>query len=164
MFGTLKLYFFILLVLGAVGGVAYLYYTDTQARLTTAANENATMKIQEQIQKTTIAKLNADIVRGQEQLAKLRDEFSKFRKDYESLEGRFNKRSRHFGTRDIGKLAEVKPTAIERIINNATKDALRCFEIAAGSPLTHDEIGARKKSQTNKECPSIANPNYVEED
>ena len=46
MFGTIKLYFFILLILGAVGGVGYLYYTDTQERLVAAANENATMKIQ----------------------------------------------------------------------------------------------------------------------
>ena len=30
MFGTIKLYFFILLILGAVGGAGYLYYTDTR--------------------------------------------------------------------------------------------------------------------------------------
>ena len=94
----------------------------------------------------------------------MRDEFGKFRRDYEILQEKFNKRSINFGTRDIGKLAEVKPTLIERVINNATKNALRCFEIASGSPLTHDELGARKKSQINPECPSIANPNYVEEE
>lgn len=162
MFGTIRLYFFILLILGAVGGVGYLYYTDTQERLVAAANENAAMKIQEKLQTQTIEKLNEDIVRSRETLAKLRDEFGKFRRDYEILVDKFNKRSINFGTRDIGKLAEVKPTLIERIINNATKNVLRCFEIASGSPLTHDELGARKKSQTNQECPLIANPNYVE--
>lgn len=164
MFGTIKLYFFILLILGAVGGVGYLYYTDTQERLVAAANENAAMKIQESLQTQTIEKLNEDIVRSGEALAKLRDEFGKFRRDYEILQDKFNKRSINFGTRDIGKLAEVKPTLIERVINNATKNALRCFEIASGSPLTHNELAARKKSETNPECPSIANPNYVEEE
>ena len=162
MFGTIKLYFFILLILGAVGGVGYLYYTDTQERLVAAANENATMKIQGTLQAQTIEKLNKDIVRSRETLVRLRDEFGKFRRDYEILENKFNKRSKNFGTRDIGKLAEVKPALIERIINNATKKVLRCFEIASGSPLTEKEINATKKSQTNQECPSIANPNYVE--
>ena len=136
MFGTIKLYFFILLILGAVGGAGYLYYTDTQKRLVAAANENAAMKVQERLQTQTIEKLNEDIVRSGEALAKLRDEFGKFRRDYEILQEKFNKRSINFGTRDIGKLAEVKPTLIERVINNATKNALRCFEIASGSPLT----------------------------
>ena len=162
MFGTIKLYFFILLILGAVGGVGYLYYTDTQERLVAAANENAAMKIQGTLQAQTIEKLNKDIVRSRETLVRLRDEFGKFRRDYEILENKFNKRSKNFGTRDIGKLAEVKPALIERIINNATKKVLRCFEIASGSPLTEKEINATKKSQTNQECPSIANPNYVE--
>ena len=81
-----------------------------------------------------------------------------------SLEKRFNKQSINFGTRDIGKLAEVKPELIERVINRASKNALRCIELAAGAPRTHDEISARKKSQTNPECPALANPNYVEKD
>ena len=50
---------------------------------------------------------------------------------------------------------------IERIINSASNKALRCVEIAGGSPLTADEISATKKSEINRECPSIANPNYV---
>ena len=43
-----------------------------------------------------------------------------------------------------------------------TKDnANRCMEIASGSPLTEEELAATKKSQTNTECPRLANPNYV---
>ena len=76
----------------------------------------------------------------------------------------YNKNSINFGTRDIGKLAENKPKLIERVINKATKNVLRCFELAAGAQRTHDEIEARKKSQTNPECPALANPNYVEAD
>ena len=50
---------------------------------------------------------------------------------------------------------------IEKIINNATDNSQRCFEILTGSPLTEKEKNASKKSEINPECPSIANPNYV---
>ena len=62
---------------------------------------------------------------------------------------------------DFGKLAIEKTEAIERIVNGASDKAIRCVEIAGGSPLTEEEINATKKSEINRECPSIANPNYV---
>ena len=63
--------------------------------------------------------------------------------------------------RDIGNLAEQKPKLMQRAINRGTKNALRCMEIAMGSPLTEKEKNAVKKSQINPECPDVANPNYV---
>ena len=54
-----------------------------------------------------------------------------------------------------------KTKVIEKIINNATDNSQRCFEILTGSPLTEKEKNATKKSEINPECPSIANPNYV---
>ena len=78
------------------------------------------------------------------------------KKDIDDLDNRFNK-----GGRDFGKLAIEKTEAIERIVNGASDKAIRCVEIAGGSPLTEEEINATKKSEINRECPSIANPNYV---
>ena len=78
------------------------------------------------------------------------------KKDLDDLDNRFNK-----GGRDFGKLAIEKTEAIERIVNGASDKAIRCVEIAGGSPLTEEEINATKKSEINRECPSIANPNYV---
>jgi uncharacterized protein HemX len=68
------------------------------------------------------------------------------------------KLSRH----ELDVLAQAKPGLVEKIINNASKNAMRCFEILSGSPRTHKELAARKKSETNRECPEIANPNYKE--
>ena len=79
------------------------------------------------------------------------------KKDFEDLDKRFNK-----GKRDIGKVAIEKSKVIERIINKGGDNAARCLEIASGSPLTEKEIKATKKSEINPECPSIANPNYVQ--
>ena len=78
------------------------------------------------------------------------------KKDLEDLDKRFNKNNR-----DFGKLALEKTGAIERIINKGSDAAARCIEIASGAPLTEEEINATKKSEINRECPSIANPNYI---
>ena len=78
------------------------------------------------------------------------------KKDLEDLDKRFNKKNR-----DVGKLAIAKTESIERITNGASALAMRCVEIASGSPLTEEEKNATKKSEINSECPSIANPNYI---
>ena len=90
--------------------------------------------------------------------------FDKAQDDYSRLEKKFDKVSANFGTRDIGKLAENKPGPIGKVISKASKNALRCFEILSGSPLTESELAATKPSQLNSECPSIANPNYKPEE
>ena len=78
------------------------------------------------------------------------------KQDFEDLDKRFNKKNR-----DVGKLAIAKTKSIERITNGASALAIRCVEIASGSPLTEEEKNATKKSEINSECPSIANPNYI---
>lgn len=78
------------------------------------------------------------------------------KKDIDDLDKRFNKNDR-----DIGKIAVEKPKVIERIVNKGTEAAVRCIELASGAPHTEAELKATKKSEINRECPSIANPNYV---
>ena len=87
---------------------------------------------------------------------KMNELVSVLKKDLDDLDKRFNKKNR-----DVGKLAIAKTESIERITNGASALAMRCVEIASGSPLTEEEKNATKKSQINSECPSIANPNYV---
>ena len=87
---------------------------------------------------------------------KMNELVSVLKKDLEDLDKRFNKNNR-----DFGKLALEKTGAIERIINKGSAAAARCIEIASGAPLTEEEINATKKSEINRECPSIANPNYI---
>ena len=55
---------------------------------------------------------------------------------------------------------QEQPGLVVKIINRASKNEMRCYEIASGSPLTEEELAATKKSQTNGECPGSANPNY----
>ena len=62
--------------------------------------------------------------------------------------------------RDFGAIAIKKPDSIQKAVNRGTVNALRCLEIASGSPLTEAEKNAKLPSEINKECPSLANPNY----
>lgn len=81
--------------------------------------------------------------------------------ELQNLDDKFNKINASGKKRDIGDLAVNRPSSVERVINQASDNALRCVEIAMGSPLTEKEINAIKPSEINKECPSLANPNYV---
>ena len=82
-------------------------------------------------------------------------------KELQNLDDKFNKTNASGKKRDIGDLAVNRPESVERVINRASDNALRCVEIAMGSPLTEKEINAVKPSEINSECPSLANPNYV---
>ena len=75
---------------------------------------------------------------------KLENFYKKLQKDKSDL-------SKRLGKHDIGNLAENKPGLVEKIINGASKKALRCVEIASGSPLTEEELNGKP----NKECPSF---------
>ena len=95
----------------------------------------------------------AEILKSNQEMNKL---IGNLKNDLDDLDKRFNKKNR-----DFGKLAIEKTEVIERIINKGSENAKRCIEIAGGAELTEQEKNATKKSEINRECPSIANPNYV---
>ena len=100
-------------------------------------------------------------IKGDTSNEKLQAQNKVLSNEFKALDERFNKINGQGEVRDIGKLAVERSSSVERVINGATKKAMRCVEIAMGSPLTEKEENATKKSQINSECPSIANPNYI---
>ena len=92
---------------------------------------------------------------------KLQETRDILQRELQNLDDKFNKTNASGKKRDIGDLAVNRPESVERVINRASDNALRCVEIAMGSPLTEKEINAVKPSEINSECPSPANPNYV---
>ena len=158
MFGQLKLILIGITLLGATGGVAYVYklkadnaiLKENQIKLEEAVNE----------QQQVIAQQKQDfesILQANKELNKLN---ATLNEEVKRLDDKFNKTNASGKKRDIGDLANTKPKLIEKIINRATINANRCVEIAMGSPLTEKELNATKNSEINSECPSIANPNY----
>lgn len=159
MFGQLKLILIGITLLGATGGVAYVYklkadnaiLKENQIKLEEAVNEQQQVIAQQKQDFESILQANKE----------LNELNASLNKEVEALDDKFNKTNASGKKRDIGDLANTKPKLIEKIINRATDNANRCIEIAMGSPLTEKEINATKKSEINSECPSIANPSYV---
>ena len=154
MFGYLKMMFAVVLIAGISGAGMYVM----KLRSDNAILKANQIKLEEAVssQKELIAKQKEDFKEILEANNKMNELVANLKKDLDDLDKRFNK-----GGRDFGKLAIEKTKVIQKIINGASDKAIRCVEIAGGSPLTEQEIAATKKSEINRECPSIANPNYV---
>ena len=126
-------------------------------------SDNAILKVNQ-------IKLESAVAEQQQVITKQKEDFKEIlaanqkmnelvgvlKKDLDDLDNRFNKDGR-----DFGKIAIEKTDAINRIINKGSDNASRCIEIASGAELTEEERNATKKSEINRECPGIANPNYV---
>ena len=154
MFGSLKLVMVGLLITGIAGAGMYVM----KLRSDNAILKANQMKLEEAVssQKELIANQKKDFQEILDANNKMNELVSVLKKDLDDLDKRFNKKNR-----DVGKLAIAKIESIERITNGASALAMRCVEIASGSPLTEKEKNATKKSEINSECPSIANPSYV---
>tara|TARA_A100001015_G_scaffold314565_1_gene424291 strand:+ start:227 stop:700 length:474 start_codon:yes stop_codon:yes gene_type:complete len=153
-FGQIKMIMTILLLVGVSGAVIYV----VKLRADNAILKANQIKLEAAVetQKEALEQQKKDFEAIMVANKKLTELTNNLKKDVADLDKRFTKSGR-----DIGKSAKEKPKLIQRIVNKASAAALRCVEIAGGSPLTEEEKNATKKSEINRECPSIANPNYV---
>ena len=144
---------------GAGGGVLYVKTLKSDLEISKANQAKLELAVNDQ--KAVIAQQREDFEAIMTANRELQDTQRVLQTELKNLDERFNKINGKGEVRDIGKLAEERSKSVERVINNASKKAMRCVEIAMGAKLTEKEINATKKSQINSECPSIANPNYV---
>ena len=159
MFGTMRIVMIGIMLSGLAGGVAYVYKLQADNAI---LKENA-IKLENAVssQQAVIDQQKKDfdnILQANKELNALKLTLTK---ELEALDDKFNKTNASGKKRDIGDLAVNRPESVERVINRASDNAVRCVEIAMGAELTEKEINATKKSEINSECPSIANPNYI---
>ena len=159
MFGSIKIAMVLIMLAGAGGG--FVYVKNLKADLATSEANNLKLEKSVESQKAVIEQQANDF----KQILAINKELEKTNKtlaaEFAALDKRFNKINGRGEVRDLGDLAVKRSESVERVINNATKKAMRCVEIAMGAELTEKEINATLKSEINSECPSIANPNYV---
>jgi TolA-binding protein len=155
---VIKVIAVLIIVLVFAGGAWYV----TGLRADLAVSEINNQKLQDGIQQQQelMNQMRRDVQQMQEINNDLRQETDRQRKEVQALTDRFNTNARG-ETRDFGALAAEKPAAIERAVNRGTKNAMRCLEIASGAPLTEQELNAKTNSEINRECPTLANPNYI---
>ena len=154
MFSSIRMIFAVLIITGIAG--AGMYVMKLRA-------DNATLKANQIKLETAVAEQNKVLEQQKKDFETILETNKKLTTLSNNLQQELNDLDKRFtkGDRDIGKTAIAKDKVIQRIINKASAAALRCVEISSGSPLTEKEINATKKSEINRECPSIANPNYI---
>lgn len=136
-----------------MSGAAYYYYNSTQTRIAQLIENNAVLEennkqlvTANETNLNTITELQQSYQRVQEQYTQVQSEFQVIRLQNRELRERL-------GRHELDALAAAKPGLVENIINDASENALRCFELLSGSPLTEQERNARTAVQANPECP-----------
>jgi multidrug efflux pump subunit AcrB len=135
------------------------YVTGLRADLAVSQENARQMTEAVAQQQAAMAQMQAEQAQIRELNNQLNTQIQLQNRDMANLQDRFQ-RDAAGNARNFGGMAAQRPEALERAVNRGTVNALRCLEIASGSPLTPAELAATKPSEINRECPSIANPNY----
>jgi len=120
---VIKIYFLIV-VLGLVGGVVYggfYYYKDTQARIAILTENSAKLEQATNTQKQTIDTLVEDAEKYRELNKDLNIKLEAANEYKNKLIGKLRKH-------DLAKLSMQKPGLVEKKINNGTKRLFKSFE------------------------------------
>ena len=149
----------LVILLGAGGFGGWTYMEKLRA-------DNQVLQINQEVLKENELKLN-DAIAGQEvviaekaaQAAAIQQANNILRSETDRLDKEKANLAKKLGRHQLDILAENKPGLVTRVINKAGRNALRCFEVITGAPLTPKEEEASKPSQYNAECPTI-HPNY----
>lgn len=157
-FSVVKVVAYLGIVIIIAGGLWYAMNLKAELATSEANNKILENSISEQSQ--VIEQMRVDIAQIQRINEEVNAELGRQREEVKNLVDRFNVNAKG-ESRDIGKIASKKPRAMQRLINRGTVNALRCLEIATGAERTEKEINAKKESEINRECPTLANPNYI---
>ena len=142
----------VLLIIGSLLAAGW-YITSMREQLAISQNNNEKYEQAVIDQQILIRQIKQDVQSIQKANKELALVVQGQNKDLNSLQQRFNKTKADGTVRDIGKSAIRKTKSVERIINNASKKAIRCIELASGAPLTEKELNEKP----NSECPSLVN-------
>jgi len=145
----LKLAIALALVSVLSGGV--IYVQSLRMSLQVAQENQAKLEGVVSSQKAVMDQTNRDIEKMREINQNLSIEMSVARRDVSDLEKKFRE-GPGGKPRNISADALRDPQKLQDKINRGTHQALRCNEIATGSPLTEDE---RSGKERNAICPEL---------
>jgi Holliday junction resolvasome RuvABC ATP-dependent DNA helicase subunit len=108
-----------------------IYFKYTEQRLEKKAQEIAELQIQVSIQNKTIEEIKED----SKKIVEIKNKLLEMEKDFSNSKAELNQK-----LMKLYNTAKNKPQLVENIINNATKERLRCIEIATGDiPVEIDD-------------------------
>jgi len=148
----LKVYvtLFIIGIVSSIGFAGYVTWNKMQAKIEVLKENNAKLNVAVETQTVTISAMENDMKRVNKQIDTVNKELRRTRTRNKVL---LKKIQAH----DLGMLGEAKPELVERVVNNASERALRCFELISGADLTMRERNAKNGKAFNSECPWLYN-------
>ena len=151
----MKVWIFIGILVAMMSGAAYFYYSTTQSRISALIENNATLEANN----LTITNANEQNIQTisdlQTSYQKVQEDFSRVQSEFQIVRLQNNELKERLGRHELDALAAAKPVLVERIINNASMNSMRCFELMSGAPLNEKERNAKNEKEFNSECPWI---------
>ena len=151
----MKVWIIIGILITLMSGAAYFYYSTTQNRIAALIANNATLEANN----VTITNANEQNIQTiddlQSSYQKVQEDFSRVQSEFQIVRLQNNELKERLGQHELDALAAAKPVLVERIINNASKNSMRCFELMSGAPLNEKERNAKNDKEFNSECPWV---------
>jgi predicted nuclease with TOPRIM domain len=148
----MKYWIVIGILLALMSGAAYFYYSSTQAKIEQLLTNNAVL-VENNKQLDTANNENLNTIDTLQLFYKQsEDQFNQLQSEFQSIREQNQKLKERLGKHELDVLAAAKPKLVENVINNASKNALRCFELLSGAPLTEKERNAKNEREFNSEC------------
>lgn len=149
----MKSWIFIGILIALLSGAAYYYYTTTQDRIAALIANNATLTANVQ----TLTDANNQNIQTIEDLQasyqRVQEDFSRVQSEFQIIRLQNNELRERLGRHELDALAAARPGLVERRINNASANVMRCFELMSGVPLNDRERAAKTPREANSECP-----------
>ena len=146
MINYLKYAVALLVVTSVIGGVTYTLKLQSDLATVKSNNEKLTQSVQEQHKQ--IIKQAAEVAEIQLANNQLNETRVKLQADVDRLNTVFRVSARG-KSRDFGDITRAKPALVNKIVNRASNNVNRCFELAMGATLEDGE--------KNNECKNLIN-------
>jgi predicted negative regulator of RcsB-dependent stress response len=153
----MKTWAFIGILLGVITLAAFYYYNDSQARITALQENNARLEENFRVAERAIEQNLETIDRLQDSYIRIYNDYEMISAEFQEIRRANNQLRDRLSRHELDALAAARPGLVENAINNASRNALRCFELLAGAPLTEREMNATTANQFNSECPWLFN-------
>lgn len=131
----------------------YLYISNIQEDRAQLREERVQLQENQRQLEQNLQQSNEAVDELQRQYERIQEQYENAQRQFREIRETNEELRERLGRHDIGALAEVRPGLIENIINNASKEATRCFELLSGAPLNQKERNAETAREFNSECP-----------
>lgn len=143
---TIRIIAVLLVVVILTGGMWYV--SNLRADLVVSRTNEEKLKDGIKEQTALLDAMKKDIESIQKINKDLSEQNQRQKKDVDDL-------NKKFQDRKLGSLASSQPEKMKQLVDRGTVNALRCIELASGSPLNDKEKAAKTPVEANRECPQL---------